>query len=47
MADSSLELAKLTLDDVGDMTEVKQALTESVLWPLHGTHTGFGTSRNT
>ena len=20
---------------------------ESVLWPLHGTHTGFGTSRNT
>lgn len=24
----------LTLDDVGDMTEVKQALTETVLWPL-------------
>ncbi len=24
----------LTLDDVGDMTEVKQALTEAVLWPL-------------
>ncbi|MEC3981521.1 AAA family ATPase [Amycolatopsis sp. H20-H5] len=23
-----------TLDDVGDMTEVKQALTEAVLWPL-------------
>ncbi|MGH3942143.1 MAG: AAA family ATPase, partial [Pseudonocardiaceae bacterium] len=25
----------LTLDDVGDMTETKQALTEAVLWPLH------------
>jgi transitional endoplasmic reticulum ATPase len=24
----------LTLDDVGDMTEVKQSLTETVLWPL-------------
>jgi len=24
----------LSLDDVGDMTEVKQSLTESVLWPL-------------
>jgi transitional endoplasmic reticulum ATPase len=24
----------LTLDDVGDMAEVKQALTETVLWPL-------------
>ena len=24
----------LTLDDVGDMVEVKQALTEAVLWPL-------------
>jgi transitional endoplasmic reticulum ATPase len=34
MADSSLELAKLTLDDVGDMAEVKETLTESVLWPL-------------
>ncbi len=34
MADSSLELAKITLDDVGDMAEVKQMLTESVLWPL-------------
>ncbi|MEV4507338.1 AAA family ATPase [Dactylosporangium sp. NPDC049525] len=34
MADSSLELAKITLDDVGDMVEVKQTLTESVLWPL-------------
>jgi transitional endoplasmic reticulum ATPase len=34
MADSSLELAKLTLDDVGDMAAVKEVLTESVLWPL-------------
>src|SRR6185312_4818414 len=34
MADSSLELAKITLDDVGDMADVKQTLTESVLWPL-------------
>ncbi|MET7422225.1 AAA family ATPase [Dactylosporangium sp. NPDC005555] len=34
MAESSLELAKVTLDDVGDMAEVKQTLTESVLWPL-------------
>jgi len=34
MADSTLELAKLTLDDVGDMIEVKQLLTEAVLWPL-------------
>jgi transitional endoplasmic reticulum ATPase len=34
MADNSLELAKLTLDDVGDMAEVKEVLTESVLWPL-------------
>jgi transitional endoplasmic reticulum ATPase len=34
MADSTLELAKVTLDDVGDMAEVKQVLTESVLWPL-------------
>jgi transitional endoplasmic reticulum ATPase len=34
MAESSLELAKLTLDDVGDMAEVKEVLTESVLWPL-------------
>ena len=34
MADSSLELAQITLDDVGDMEEVKQVLTESVLWPL-------------
>lgn len=34
MAESSLELAKVTLDDVGDMADVKQTLTESVLWPL-------------
>jgi transitional endoplasmic reticulum ATPase len=34
MSESSLELAKVTLDDVGDMMEVKQTLTESVLWPL-------------
>jgi transitional endoplasmic reticulum ATPase len=34
MAESSLELAKITLDDVGDMTSVKEMLTESVLWPL-------------
>jgi transitional endoplasmic reticulum ATPase len=34
MADSTLEVAKVTLDDVGDMAEVKQTLTESVLWPL-------------
>jgi transitional endoplasmic reticulum ATPase len=34
MADSTLEVASVTLDDVGDLTEVKQVLTESVLWPL-------------
>jgi transitional endoplasmic reticulum ATPase len=34
MADSTLEVAAVTLDDVGDMAEVKQVLTESVLWPL-------------
>nr|WP_203838032.1 AAA family ATPase [Actinoplanes humidus] len=34
MADSTLEVAHVTLDDVGDMTEVKEVLTESVLWPL-------------
>ncbi|WP_250028234.1 AAA family ATPase [Paractinoplanes maris] len=34
MADSTLEVASVTLDDVGDMVEVKQMLTESVLWPL-------------
>ncbi|GAA3737847.1 AAA family ATPase [Plantactinospora mayteni] len=36
MAESSvLELADVTLDDVGDMAEVKEVLTESVLWPLN------------
>jgi transitional endoplasmic reticulum ATPase len=34
MAESTLELAKVTLDDVGDMASVKEVLTESVLWPL-------------
>ncbi|GAB7041692.1 MULTISPECIES: AAA family ATPase [Catenuloplanes] len=34
MAESTLELARVTLDDVGDMAEVKELLTESVLWPL-------------
>ncbi|GLW33868.1 AAA family ATPase [Actinoplanes regularis] len=34
MADSTLEVAAVTLDDVGDLAEVKQVLTESVLWPL-------------
>jgi transitional endoplasmic reticulum ATPase len=34
MAESTLEVAHVTLDDVGDMVEVKQTLTESVLWPL-------------
>ncbi|MEU6131498.1 AAA family ATPase [Saccharopolyspora sp. NPDC047091] len=29
-----LRTGGLTLDDVGDMVEVKQSLTESVLWPL-------------
>ncbi|MER7166551.1 AAA family ATPase [Micromonospora sp. NPDC000207] len=34
MASSTLEVAKVTLDDVGDLVEVKEKLTESVLWPL-------------
>ncbi|MGR6322441.1 AAA family ATPase [Micromonospora soli] len=34
MAGSTLELAAVTLDDVGGLHEVKQTLTESVLWPL-------------
>jgi transitional endoplasmic reticulum ATPase len=34
MSESTLDIPDLTLDDVGDMTEVKQALTETVLWPL-------------
>jgi transitional endoplasmic reticulum ATPase len=29
-----LAIGGLSLDDVGDMTDVKQSLTESVLWPL-------------
>lgn len=29
-----LAIGTLSLDDVGDMTETKQALTETVLWPL-------------
>ncbi|NLE80385.1 MAG: AAA family ATPase [Rhodococcus sp.] len=29
-----LAIGSVTLDDVGDMVEVKQALTEAVLWPL-------------
>lgn len=29
-----LAIGSLTLDDVGDMVETKQALTEAVLWPL-------------
>ncbi|HEX6756513.1 MAG TPA: AAA family ATPase, partial [Mycobacteriales bacterium] len=34
MAESTLDIPTLTLDDVGDMEPVKQALTEAVLWPL-------------
>ncbi|MEU4336796.1 AAA family ATPase [Micromonospora lupini] len=34
MAASTLELASVTLDDVGGLADVKQTLTESVLWPL-------------
>ncbi|SCL67126.1 transitional endoplasmic reticulum ATPase [Micromonospora eburnea] len=34
MAESTLELASVTLDDVGGLHEVKETLTESVLWPL-------------
>jgi transitional endoplasmic reticulum ATPase len=30
----NLQTGGLTLEDVGDMTEVKQSLTEAVLWPL-------------
>jgi transitional endoplasmic reticulum ATPase len=29
-----LDVAQVSLDDVGDMAEVKQAVTEAVLWPL-------------
>jgi transitional endoplasmic reticulum ATPase len=31
---STLEVADVTLDDVGDMVEVKRVLTETVVWPL-------------
>ncbi|MFR9779304.1 AAA family ATPase [Micromonospora sp. MS34] len=34
MAASTLELASVTLADVGGLPEVKETLTESVLWPL-------------
>jgi transitional endoplasmic reticulum ATPase len=33
-ASEELTVGNLTLDDVGDMAEAKQALTEAVLWPL-------------
>jgi transitional endoplasmic reticulum ATPase len=33
-ASEELTLGNVTLDDVGDMAEAKQALTEAVLWPL-------------
>ena len=34
MAESSLEVARVTLEDVGDMAETKKALEEAVIWPL-------------
>jgi transitional endoplasmic reticulum ATPase len=34
MGGETLDIASITLDDVGDMTEVKEAVTEAVLWPL-------------
>jgi transitional endoplasmic reticulum ATPase len=34
MSESTVDIAGLTLDEVGDMAEVKEMLTESVLWPL-------------
>jgi transitional endoplasmic reticulum ATPase len=33
-ATEEVSVGSVTLDDVGDMAEVKQALTEAVLWPL-------------
>ncbi len=33
-ATEEVTVGSVTLDDVGDMAEVKQALTEAVLWPL-------------
>ena len=35
MEGATLDIASLTLDDVGDMVEVKASLTEAVLWPLN------------
>jgi transitional endoplasmic reticulum ATPase len=34
MGGETLDLVHISLDDVGDMTEVKEAVTEAVLWPL-------------
>ena len=34
LASEELTVGNVTLDDVGDMAEAKQALTEAVLWPL-------------
>ncbi len=34
LEESTLDIPDLKLDDVGDMVEVKQALTETILWPL-------------
>jgi len=34
MGGARLDIAPVCLDDVGDMAEVKQAVTEAVLWPL-------------
>jgi transitional endoplasmic reticulum ATPase len=34
MAESTVDVGGLSLDDVGDMAPVKEVLTESVLWPL-------------
>jgi transitional endoplasmic reticulum ATPase len=34
MGGARLDLAQVSLDDVGDMAEVKAAVTEAVLWPL-------------
>jgi transitional endoplasmic reticulum ATPase len=34
MAESTLEVAAVSLEDVGDLADVKEVLTESVLWPL-------------
>ena len=46
MAESTLEVAAVSLDDVGDLAEVKEMLTESVLWPLTypGTFARLGVS---